>query len=129
MKALLTFAILLLLWTPALKAEPKSFLDQTKEVIPQQEWNREIVTKGGGKFTFKIESEGPVSVIFISGKGYQALLARNADAIERSDLILNVPSTTSPYEKTVTAPPGSSWFIIENLSDKTVKMRLRCYVD
>lgn len=127
MKALLTSSILLLLLIPNLHAEPQVFLDQTKDVIPQQEWNREIVTKKGGKFTFTVESQGPVSIIFLSGKGYQALLARNMDAIERSDLILNLPSVPTPYTRTVTAPPGSSWFIIENLSDQSVKMHLKCY--
>jgi hypothetical protein len=127
-KALLTSSILLWLLIPALPAEPQVFLDQTKDVIPQQEWNREIVTKKGGKFTFTIESQGPVSIIFLSGKGYQAVLARNRDALERSDLILDLRSVSTPYTRTVTAPPGSSWFIIGNLSDQSVKMRLKCQV-
>ncbi len=128
MKALLTSSILLLLLIPSLHAEPQVFLDQTKDVTPHLEWNREIVTNKGGKFTFTVESQGPVSIIFLSGKGYQALLARNADALERSDMILNLPSVPTPYTRTVTAPPGSSWFIIENLSDQSVKMRLKCQV-
>lgn len=127
MKALLTSSILLLLLIPTLHAEPQVFVDQTKDVIPQQEWNREIVTKKGGTVTFTIESQGPVSIIVLSGKGYQALLAKDMDAIERSDLILNLPSVPTPYTRTVTVPPGSSYFIIENLSDQSVKMRLKCY--
>jgi hypothetical protein len=129
MKAWLIVTILLPLWAPYLWAETSPFLDQTKEVSPQLEWNREIVTRRGGKVTFMIESQGPVSIIVLSGKGYQALLVKDMDAIERSDLILNLPSVPTPYKRTVTAPPGSSYFIIQNLSDKTAKMRLRCYDD
>jgi hypothetical protein len=85
--------------------------------------------QSGGKITFKIDSQGPISVIFIKENGYKALLTRNADALQKTDIILNVPSAPSPYEKTVTAPAGSSWFIIQNLSDKSVEMRLRCHAN
>ncbi|MEZ5385078.1 MAG: hypothetical protein R3F13_06135 [Prosthecobacter sp.] len=129
MKAWMTLTLLWLLLPAVTRgAEPQVFLDQTKELTPHLEWNREIVTKKGGKFSFTIESQGPVSIIIISGKRQQAQLAKDIDAIERSDLILDLPSVPTPYTRTVTVPPGSSWFIIENLSDQNVKMHLKCYV-
>src|SRR5437016_1166319 len=46
------------------------FLDQKKEVGPHLEWNREVTSRSGGTFNFRVTSQGPFSVTIITDKGY-----------------------------------------------------------
>jgi hypothetical protein len=103
------------------------FLDQQKEVPPRLEWNREVVSKRGGTFSFRITSEGPFSVLVVTARGYQALQSKDRASFQKEDVLLNVDSKGPMLESEVTIPAGSSWFIIENQTDKAVRMHLQCY--
>src|SRR5262249_24951190 len=98
-----------------------------KEVPTKLEWNREIVSKRGGNVRFRIESQGPFSVMVVTGEGYKAVMSGNGSGFKKTDVLLNQISEESTFESTVLTPPGSSYFIIENRAGKPVKMHLQCY--
>jgi len=108
-------------------APKKPFLDQSKDVVPQQEWNREIVSKNGVWIIIKIDSQAPVSVVLVAERSYKAILERNADGLHKSDFLLNIPNAPGDFGREVEIPSGSCWFIIQNLGKDKVSMRLRCY--
>ena len=103
------------------------FLDQKKVVPPRMEWSREIVSKNGGSFTFRVSSQGPIGVTLITARGYKASIERNDKAFKKEDVILTVDSKNGQYKGYVTVPAGSSWFIIENQTDKEVEIHLQCF--
>ena len=105
-----------------------TFLDQTKVVSPRMEWNREVTSRGGGTFDFLVTSRGPVAITVVTDKGYRAMMRRDMASFSSSDMLMTVDSPGGEYEGTVTIPPGSSWFIIENQTDDEARIRLECYV-
>ncbi len=104
-----------------------AFLDQTKTVPAQQEWNREIVSEKGGSMRFRIDSVGPVSILLMTEKAYNGFMKGDLSGVQRSDMILDMPSVPPGFEKTVEIPAGSAWFILQNLYKEKVEIRLRCY--
>jgi hypothetical protein len=105
----------------------KAFLDQKKEVPPRKEWTREVVSRGGGTFTFRVASQGPFAVTVITDKGYKALQGGDRNPVAKEDVLLTVDSKEPTLEKSITVPAGSSWFIIENQTDKNVEIHLQCF--
>jgi hypothetical protein len=104
----------------------KAFLDQKKEVGPHLEWNRDVVAKKEGTITFRVASQGPFSVTVVTEKGYKALQAGDRKALKKEEVLLTEDSKEAALEGKVTLPVGSSWFIIENRTDKKVEMHLQC---
>jgi hypothetical protein len=105
----------------------KAFLDQKKEIGPRLEWNREITSKSGGTFTYRVTSQGPFAVTLINEKAYKALMGGNRKAFNKEDVLLTIDCKESTFEGKATIPAGSSWFIIENQTDKNVEMHLQCF--
>lgn len=124
MKQLLAHIAFSVLLLASLQADPDPFLDETKHVPSKLEWSREIVSKKGGDILLKVDSQGPVSIILITGSAYEGAKAGSLKKIDKADMLVNIASVPTPFVTTVTIPPGSSWFIIQNLSPEPVDMRL-----
>jgi hypothetical protein len=105
----------------------KPFLDQKKEIVPQQEWNREITSKNGGTITFRVESQGPFAVTVVTDRGYKALVGGNSSAIKKEDMLLTIDSKEPTLERDITIPAGSSWFIIRNDMNQKAEIHLQCF--
>jgi predicted Zn finger-like uncharacterized protein len=108
------------------EAGPAAFLDQTKTIPSQLEWNREVTSRLGGTMTFRITSQGPFSVLVITERAYNALKAGKKGG-NKEDLLFDRTTTEPQMEGSITLPPGSSWFIIENQSNSPAEMRLQCF--
>jgi hypothetical protein len=105
----------------------KAFMDEKKEIPPHLEWNREVVSRSGGAIKFRVTSQGPFAVTVVTDKGYKAMMAKNKGGFTKTDILLTVDSKENTYEGKVTIPAGSSYFIIENQSDKKVEFHLECF--
>jgi hypothetical protein len=105
----------------------KPFLDEKKDVPPHLEWNKEVTSRNGGTISFRVESQGPFAVTIVTDKGYKAMATKNKSAFTKTDVLLTVDSKTNNYEGSVTIPAGSSWFIIENQTDKNAEIHLQCF--
>lgn len=105
----------------------KPFLDQTKEVAPHQEWSREVTARKGGTITFHITSQAPFAVTVVTDKGFKALQGNNKKQFDKVDVLLTLDSKGTTHEGQVALPAGSSYFIIENQSDKKVEIHLQCF--
>ena len=104
-----------------------AFLEQSKEVLPMQEWNREISSSTGGKIEIKIESQSSVSVLLIADRTFQAIKKRDQNGIHKSDIVLNIPSSPCPLKEELVLPAGTFWFMIQNLGDTKETIGLTCY--
>ncbi|MFL5243759.1 MAG: hypothetical protein ACJ8FY_16785 [Gemmataceae bacterium] len=105
----------------------KAFLDQKKEIGPQLEWSREVVSKAGGTIAFRITSQGPFGVTVVTGAAWKAMQSRNEKAMNKADVLLSTNSKGPTYEGKVTIPAGSSFFILENQSNNKVEFHLECF--
>ncbi len=105
----------------------KAFLDQKKEVGPKLEWAREVTAKKEGTITFRVTSQGPFGVTVVTDKGYKALQGADRKALKKEDILLTEDSKEPTLEGKVTLPAGSSWFIIENRTDKKAEIQLQCF--
>jgi hypothetical protein len=103
------------------------FLDQQKDVPPRMEWTREVTSRNGGTITFLVTSPGPFGVTVISDKVYKTLRGGNRTALAKEDVLLTVDSKEPTLMESVTVPAGSTWFIIENQTDKNAEIRLQCF--
>jgi hypothetical protein len=104
----------------------RAFLDEKKEVPPRLEWNREVTSRAGGTMSFRVTSEGPFSVTVVTARAYNALKAGNK-AFDKADILLTLNVKGATHEGQVTIPAGSSYFIIENHTDRKVQMHLQCF--
>jgi hypothetical protein len=105
----------------------KAFLDEKKQLPPRLEWNREVGSRKGGTIAFRVSSQGPFAVTVVTANAYKAMQTGNRKAMQKSDILLTVDVKESTYEGKVTVPPGSSYFIIENQTDKNVEIQLECF--
>jgi hypothetical protein len=105
----------------------KPFLDEKKEVGPRLEWNREVTARSGGTISFRVTSQGPFAITVVTEKGYKALQGGDKKAFDKRDILLTVDSKEPSQEGKVTLPAGSSYFIIENQTDKKVELHLQCF--
>ena len=101
-------------------------MKQQKSVPPRKEWNREIVSKKGGTFHFRVSSPELFGVTLVADRSYQALQRRDSSGMKREDLLLSTDCRDRVFEKTLQVKPGTYWFILENQSDKKVEMELEC---
>jgi hypothetical protein len=113
---------------PIASASPaRPFLDQTKTVPPQLEWTREVTSRSGGAISFRVESQGPFAITVVTDRAIKAMQSGDRKPIDKSDVLLTADSNSPSYEGKVTLPAGSSWFIIENRSEKAVEFHLQCF--
>ena len=70
-------------------------------------------------------SDGPFAVTVITDKGYKAI--KMGKTLTKQDLLPTVDSKDPRFEGKATVPAGSSWFIIENQTDKNVTIHLQCF--
>jgi len=114
--------------SPANEKKLVKFLDQSKSIPPQIEWNREVISrKGGGVLTYRVTSQEPFAVTIIAGRTYQAMLRHDEKGMHREDVLTTLDVKGVTYTGQVKLPSGSSWFILSNQSGKTVKMHLECF--
>jgi hypothetical protein len=106
------------------RSSSKTFLNQTKKVPARREWTREVNSRNGGAISFRVASQGPFAVTIVTDQAFKAL--QSGKAPDKSDLLLTIDSPEATYPGKVTIPAGSSWFIIENQTDKEVEFRLEC---
>ena len=118
--------LLCLLAVGASAPAKEPFLKEKKSVPPRQEWNREIVSKKGGTFRFRVSSPEPFGVTLVADRSYQALRRRDAAGMNREDLLLTTDWRDKVFEKTVEVKSGTYWFILENQSEKKVELVLEC---
>lgn len=104
-----------------------AFLDQKREVDPELEWNREIVSSTGGTFLYRVSAQGPIAITIITDKGYKALMSGDREAFDRKDVIITMDVDEPPHMGRATVPSGSSWFIIKNRSDRRLEIHLQCF--
>src|SRR5262245_14069684 len=105
----------------------QAFLDQKKSVPARKEWTREVTSRSGGTFTFRVSSQGPFAVTVVTDKGYKALQGGGRNALGKDDILLTLDSKEATMERPVTVAAGSSWFIIENQTDREVEIHLQCF--
>jgi hypothetical protein len=106
---------------------PKAFLDEKKDLPPRLMWSREVIAKTGGQVTFRVASQGPFAVTVVTEKGHKALQGGDRQAVEKADLMFAADSKGEPHEGRVTLPAGSSFFVVENRSDRNVQVHLQCF--
>jgi hypothetical protein len=105
----------------------KPFLDEKKEVPPHLEWNREVTSRNGGTISFRVTSQGPFAVTVVTEKGYKAMQRGDKKAFDKADVLLTLDVKEGTHEGKVTLPAGSSYFIIENQTDKKAEIHLQCF--
>jgi hypothetical protein len=107
----------------------KTFLDQKKTVPPRREWVREVLSRKGGSFNFKVSSQGAIGVTIVTDKGYKVIIGGDKKSLNMvEDVLLTVDSKDGVFEGRVTVPAGSSHFIIENQTDNEVEIHLQCFI-
>jgi hypothetical protein len=92
------------------------------------EWSREIMAPYAATITFRVTSQGPFRVTVVTERAYKAAVAKNREKLDKEDILLAIDSKNTTYDGKVTLPAGSSWFIIENQTDKPAKIRLQCFL-
>lgn len=103
------------------------FLDQTKSgVLPQQEWNREVVSRQGGSIRYRIEANGKFALTILTDRAFRAIQARDISKVVPSD-ILQTSDHDGAHEGTIQLPAGSSWFMIMNASGSPMDIKLSCW--
>ena len=105
-----------------------TFIDEKKEISPRMEWNREVVLRTGGTFTFQVTSQGAFSVMVITEKAYNAMLQHDMEGVDKEDVLFFQDSKELTLKKSITVPMGSSWFVIENRTYKTVEFHFQCFL-
>ncbi len=127
-----TAALLLILALGQAK-EKTPYLDQTKSLLPQQEWNREVVNGQfpGGKIAYHIDSPGPIVLTILSGAGYkkiQRMIKGENVKFALGDVLMSKEYKGLITEAwTPTLKKGSHWFMIMNATKVSAQIRLRCW--
>jgi len=112
---------------PAAGARP--FMDKRKTVPAGLEWNVGIIARKSGPISYRITSQGPISILLVAERSYRALQGKNQEGIHKEDLLVDIVSPVPTYEGRVTLPPGRFYFIIENQSRMQVEMHLECFAN
>jgi hypothetical protein len=116
--------------TPA-ASEPRSsgraFVDEKKEVPAGLEWNKQVGSRNGGAIKFRVDSHGPFGVTVVTGEAHKAMMAGEKRPMTKADVMLIADAEGPTYEGKVTIPPGFSYIILENRSNKPVEFHLQCF--
>ncbi|MBF7072308.1 hypothetical protein ISG33_02680 [Glaciecola sp. MH2013] len=109
-------------------AESKVFISESRQVLPEFEWNREIIAGINVKIKCEIEnSEGALNVILIAERSYKALMSGDSENMKNEDLIFYKESTTGKVQAVIKPPRiGSYWFILKNEAKASSKITLKC---
>jgi hypothetical protein len=108
------------------RSPARPFLDQKKAVPPRREWTREVTSRNGGAIAFRVESQGPFAITIVTDRAIKAMQSGDRKPIDRSEILLTADANGPSHEGKVTLPVGSSWFILENRSEKPVEFHLQC---
>lgn len=103
------------------------FLNEKRVVPAGAEWNREIIAKHDGNFRIAIVSDAPKGVVVVTSKAHKAILAKQMDSIDRSDIVLVADTTEKLLRRTVKLAKGSYVLMLENRASKPTETYLRCY--
>jgi hypothetical protein len=113
---------------PKASVSRRPFLDMKRKVPPMLEWNQDVISqKSNATMSFRVESQGPFSVIVITGDAHQKLMAGNDKALAKSDMLFDANSEGPTFEGKVTVPAGSVFFIIGNRDKNEVEFHLQCF--
>lgn len=108
--------------------EHTPFISESKSLLPQQEWNREIV--GGNKIIHCKFSNtaGPLSAILLAEHSYKALVAGNKAQLRKSDLMFFEVSQAGALEADINITQrGSYYFILKNDTARQSEFSLSCF--
>jgi hypothetical protein len=104
----------------------KIFLDQTKEVAANLDWAQEVIARRSGAYNFRVESDGKFAVTVVTDKGFKSLQSGQQKTLAKSEVVLSLDSKEQSVEGSVNVVAGSTWFIIQNLTNKPARMHLQC---
>jgi predicted Zn finger-like uncharacterized protein len=110
-------------------AVARPFFDKRKTVPAGLEWNVEIIARKAGPISYRVTSQGPISVLLLADQSYKALQNKNKQGMRKEDVLVDVVSPAPTYEGRGTLSPGSFHFIIENQSGMQVEMHLECFAN
>jgi hypothetical protein len=104
----------------------KPLVDQRRQIPAGKEWNHPIALAKAGTRSIKVEGKGPISILLLADRSYQALMKNIPGGMNRKDVILDIRSPGSSYVGEVKVPQGTAWFIIENQSGQAADFHLVC---
>lgn len=106
-------------------SQEKPAFDEKKELIAQQEWNRDINVKNAAKIEVVLNSAAKKNLVIVSDRTYQALKKGDAKGIHKEDIIADLPLGAGETRSTIALPAGHHWFIIKNESNEgsTIQMQ------
>jgi hypothetical protein len=88
--------------------------DEKKELLPKQEWNRDINVKVKSTCDVVITSKSPKNLMLIADRSYQAMLKNDDKDIHKEDLILDTSLKEGETKTRVNLEAGHYWFIVRN---------------
>jgi hypothetical protein len=106
----------------------KVFVSEMRNVIAEQEWNREIIAYSAGTIDCKIKNEmGRMSVTLIADRSYKAIILRDRSQFVQSDIVFTNDFPDGEFIGGITvSKKGKYWFIIQNGTDKPSEISLEC---
>jgi hypothetical protein len=99
---------------PAKETAVNPVFDEKKEMLPKQEWNRDINVKVKSTFDVVITSKSPKNLMLIADRSYQAMLKNDDKDMHKEDLILDTSLKEGETNTRVTLEAGHYWFIVRN---------------
>jgi hypothetical protein len=107
------------------KGQP--FLDAKQDVPPGLEWSRDVIAKNPGTFKVRVVSQGPIVVMAMSARVWQATQANKLRPADKSEVYLNADVKETTFEREITVPAGSTYIMIKNNSDKQTTIHLQVF--
>ncbi len=104
------------------------FLEQTKSVGGQAEWNREIAARNAGTISIKIKVKegGKFSVLLLTDEDYQVVTGKKSEPDNFKPKAVIDATASNSFEKVVKLEKGAYWFIIENQENTERNISLIC---
>lgn len=106
---------------------PIAFLDQTKQVPPGLEWNRQIMLRKAGGIRLRVTSTQKFSVLIVTDKAFQGIEKNQLNKVTKADLLFDADPRTEPLEQIVELPAVSCWIMIKNESKTAAETHVECF--
>lgn len=110
------------------RQKPFVFLDQTRKVGGQLEWNREIIAANAGELNIKVvlKEKGKFSVLIMRDEDYQVVIGKRPEPKGfKPELLINV-DTADTYETRIKLAKGTYWIIVGNQEAHEIEIHLIC---
>jgi hypothetical protein len=104
------------------------FLNQTKTVGGQLEWNREIIANQDGTIRIKIQVKegGKFSTLLVRDEDYQVISGKKPEPEKFKPQPIIITEANNSFEKVQKLEKGTYWFIIENQEQQEKNINLIC---